>query len=154
MNPDFRDMIGLLLRNKAKFLIVGAHAMAAHGVPRATGDIDIWIDRRLENSQRVWDSLVEFGAPLETLSLNDLQAEDLVIQFGVPPGRIDLLTHIDGIVFSDAYANRTNIKIPGLDEAVPVLNRNDLITNKRATGRTKDQLDIDMLLKQIDLDRN
>ena len=104
MNPDFLDLLAALMRADARFLIVGAHAMAVHGVPRATGDLDVWIRPDPENAERVWAALTEFGAPLRAFDLSqaDLTAQGVVFQMGEPPRRIDLLTSITGVDFEQA----------------------------------------------------
>ena len=96
MNPDFRDMLSALCDEGAEFLLVGAYAMAAHGCPRATGDIDIWIRPSDDNAQRVWRALKRFKAPVRNLTIDDLKTPEIVFQIGVAPRRIDLLTSIDG----------------------------------------------------------
>lgn len=143
MNQDFRDIIGALQRHGVEFLVVGAHALAAHGIVRATGDLDIWIKRSPENARRVWAALAEFGAPLGQLAQEDFTTAQQVIQFGVAPTRIDILTDIDALVFDQAWPNRVEVDVEGL--RVPILGRADLIRNKRATGRPKDQLDAEGL---------
>jgi len=92
LNPDFRDMLFALSSADAEFLLVGAYALAAHGLPRATGDMDIWIRRSEENAVRVWRALRRFGAPLTGLTKDDLKTPNLVVQIGVAPRRIDILT--------------------------------------------------------------
>ena len=106
MNEDFIDLLRVLLIEKARFLIVGAHALAAHGVPRATGDIDIWIEAEGANADRVFRALARFGAPLRALgiSASDLAAPDSVVQIGLPPRRIDVLTGVTGVDFKSAWA--------------------------------------------------
>jgi hypothetical protein len=148
MNQDFLDLLGALLAAEAQFMVVGAHAMAVHGVPRATGDIDIWIRPDPENADRVWQALLKFGAPVEGLevSRSDLNAPDTVVQIGLPPRRIDLLTSLTGLVFEDAWPNRTAHRVNSLE--VPFLGRTDLVRNKRALGRPKDLADLDSLEKR------
>ncbi len=145
MNQDFRDLLQALLDAGARFLVVGAHAMAVHGVPRATGDLDVWISPDHANSDRVWQALLAFGAPVQELGLSreDLEAPGMVIQVGLPPRRIDLLTEASGLVFEEAWENRTT-HLVGSDE-VPFLGRQDLVRNKRALGRPKDLADLDVL---------
>ena len=104
LNPDFRDMLSALSAEGAEFLLVGAFAMAVHGYPRATGDMDIWIRPSDENAGRVWRALRQFKAPMRNLSVEDLKSPDTVFQIGVAPRRIDLLTSIDGVEFDDAWA--------------------------------------------------
>ncbi|MCY4601046.1 MAG: hypothetical protein OXF27_14140 [Acidobacteria bacterium] len=145
MNPDFLDLLAALVRADARFLVVGAHAMAAHGVPRATGDLDVWIQPDEDNAGRVWEALIAFGAPVQTLGLSkaDLVAPAMVFQMGEPPRRIDVLTSITGIEFEEAWAARSIHRVGKID--VPFLGRAALLTNKRATGRTKDLADVEIL---------
>lgn len=146
MNEDWRDALAALLDGGARFLVVGAHALAVHGVPRATQDLDLWIDPTTENGRRVWDALASFGAPLAELGLahGDLIRPDTVIQLGLPPNRIDLLTVLTGIEdFGEAWNHRVERPVEGL--IVPFLGRAELVANKRATGRTRDLADIEAL---------
>ncbi len=140
LNQDFREMLSELSAQQAEFLLVGAYALAGHGLPRATGDIDIWIRPTGDNAERVWRALAAFGAPLETLTIRDLTTPGVFFQIGVPPRRIDILTAIDGVEFEQAWMSRHVCKIDGVD--VPVLGRADLICNKRAAGRPKDLADV------------
>ena len=145
MNRDFLDLLGALVQAGARFLVVGAHAMAVHGVPRATGDIDVWIARDPENAERVFAALARFGAPLGTLgvSRDDLLGENQVLQVGLPPRRIDVLTSISGVSFDEAWPDRVTREVGGL--AIPFLGRAALVRNKRASGRTKDLADLEAL---------
>jgi len=145
LNDDFRDLLAALLSVEARFLVVGAHALAVHGVPRATGDLDVWIDRDPANAEKVWAALAQFGAPLETLgfSRSDLTAARSVIQIGIPPRRIDLLTEITGVEFGDAWPGRVTYPVGEL--SVPFLGREELLANKRATGRQRDLADLEAL---------
>jgi len=140
LNPDFRDMLSALNDAGAEFLIVGAYALAAHGMPRATGDIDIWIRPTAENAHLVWQALTSFGAPLSRLQIEDLATPDLVFQIGIAPRRIDILTSISGVEFEEAWAKRSNLEIAG--QRLNILSRNHLIQNKRAAGRPKDLADL------------
>lgn len=140
LNPDFKDMLSALIAEEAEFLVVGAYAMAAHGVPRATGDLDFWINRSEENADRVLRALRAFGAPTSDLSPTEFTDPDLIFQIGVEPNRIDIITSIDGVDFADAWKARMITHIEGLD--VPVLGRAHLIDNKRAVGRPKDIADL------------
>ena len=150
VNPDFLDLLAALVRADARFLIAGAHAMAAHGVPRATGDLDVWIQPDPENAGRVWAALLEFGAPITALGLSeaDLAAPDMVFQLGIPPRRIDILTSITGVRFEQAWPERRVYRIEELD--LPFLGRSALLDNKRATGRAKDRADVETLEQQED----
>ena len=140
MNPHFAEMLSALSAADVEYLIVGAFALAAHGNPRATGDIDIWIRPTRENAARVLDALRGFGAPLFDLSIDDLIADDTVFQIGVAPVRIDILTGIDGVAFEDAWPRRVPVALDAL--IVPVLGLHDLAANKRASGRPKDLADL------------
>ena len=145
MNEDFTDLLAALLDAGARFLVVGAHAMAVHGVPRATGDLDVWIEASAATAERVWQALANFGAPLGSLGFtrDDLVHPDQVIQIGLPPRRIDLLTAISGVEFAGAWPRRVVHRVGSLE--VPFIGRADLILNKRATGRPKDLADLDAL---------
>ncbi|MFQ5669687.1 MAG: hypothetical protein ACE5HD_04100 [Acidobacteriota bacterium] len=147
MNQDFLDLLGALLDSGAQFLVVGAHAMAVHGVPRATGDLDIWIRTDAENAGRVWQALLKFGAPVEGLDLSpsDLETPDTVVQIGLPPRRIDILTSLTGIDFDESWPNRTAHRVGTLE--IPFIGRQDLVRNKRALGRSKDIGDLDALAR-------
>jgi hypothetical protein len=119
LNSDYKDMLQALLDNKVKFLLVGAYAMGVHGYPRATGDIDIWVEPSIDNSRRVYRSLVTFGAPLHEIDEATFTKPD------------------------EAYQQRQTVEIEELP--IPILSRSDLIKNKRTTGRDKDRLDADQL---------
>lgn len=143
MNRDFAEMLSALSEAGAEFLIVGAHALAAHGVPRATRDLDIWINPTPENAARVMTALRTFGTALMDLTEEDLTTPGTVFQIGVEPFRIDILTAISGVTFEEAWKNRLPLEIEGV--RVLVLGRHDFITNKRATGRARDLVDIEGL---------
>jgi hypothetical protein len=143
MNRHFVEMLSALSATGAKFMIVGAHALAAHGTPRATGDLDIWIRADAENAARVLDALRIFGAPLQDLTQEDLRTPDLVFQIGLPPSRIDILSSLSGVDFDSAWPRRVEVDIDG--RPVPVIGRQDFVANKRATGRPKDLADLALL---------
>ncbi len=143
MNQDFQDLLRELSAARAKFLVVGAYAMAAHGVPRATGDIDVWVEPTEENAAKVWTALEAFGAPLQHLTVEDLSQPDVVFQMGLPPRRIDVLTQISGVEFEVAWQNRDTAMFGEIEAFV--IGTKELIDNKRATGRPKDLLDVDTL---------
>jgi hypothetical protein len=142
-------MLSALSAAGVDFIVVGAHALAAHGVPRATGDLDIWVRPTRENAGRTLRALVAFGAPLADLSADDLTRPDTVFQIGLPPARIDILSGITGVSFEDAWSRKTTVRLASLD--VPVLSRADFVANKSATGRPKDLADI-ALLAEVDHD--
>ncbi|HSL81759.1 MAG TPA: hypothetical protein VLF66_03230 [Thermoanaerobaculia bacterium] len=148
LNPDFFDMVAALREEGAELLVVGAFAMAAHGVPRATGDLDLWVRPEPENATRVWRALLRFGAPVESagLTIEDLANPDMVFQMGQPPRRIDVITGIDGVTFDEAWPNRKLVTVEGLE--VPCLGRRELIRNKEASGRDKDLVDLKTLREQ------
>lgn len=143
MNRDFVEMLSALSAAGVRFLVVGAHALAAHGAPRATGDLDIWVRPTPDNASRVLTALRSFGAPVFDLTVDDLCAADTVFQIGLPPSRIDILSGISGVDFDAAWARRLELEIGDL--RVGTLGREDFIANKRASGRPKDLLDLELL---------
>jgi predicted nucleotidyltransferase len=143
LNKDYREMLQYLSDEGVRFLLVGAYALAAHGFPRATRDIDFFVWASPENASNLVKALERFGAPLGNVSAADFATEGTVFQIGVGPRRIDIVTRIDGVTFPEAYARRSIIRIEGID--VPVISREDLITNKRASGRTQDLADVERL---------
>lgn len=140
MNQDFAAMLSALSEAGADYLIVGAYALAAHGHPRATGDIDVWVRATPENARRVWIALQAFGAPLFDLTVEDLRTPGVVFEIGVPPFRIDILTEISGVDFDGAWPRRAMFNVLGRD--LPFIGRRDLIANKRAAGRPRDLADL------------
>jgi hypothetical protein len=140
LNPDFRDILSGFCEEKVEFLLVGAYALAVYGVLRATGDIDLWIRRSDENARRVARALIIFGAPSSNISKEELMTPGTVLQIGVAPRRIDILTSIDGVDFDDAWQDRMEAEVEGLK--VPVIGRAHLIRNKKAVGRPQDLADI------------
>jgi hypothetical protein len=143
VNPDFRDMLSALCAENAEFMVVGAYALAAHGLPRATGDIDFWVRPTHENAQSVWNALKRFRAPLFDLTVDDLRTEDIVFQIGIAPRRIDILTSISGVRFDEAWPRRKTVELDGLH--IAVIGREDLLANKRAAGRPQDLADVQRL---------
>jgi len=140
MNRDFVEMLSALSAEGVEYLIVGAYAMAAHGWPRATGDIDIWVRPTHENAERAMRALRRYGAPLFDLSAADLTMPDTVFQIGVPPGRVDILSGVSGVEFDEAWATRINATVAG--QEVATIGFDALLKNKRAAGRPKDLADI------------
>lgn len=143
LNEDYREMLQALDAEKVKFLLVGAYALAAHGYPRATMDIDIWVLPVPDNADAVLRALQRFGAPLHNLTKSDLEREGTVFQIGVAPRRIDIITAASGLRFEDAFRNSTAVNIEGIQVHIPSVA--DLIRNKRASGRTKDLADAEAL---------
>lgn len=140
LNPHFRDMLSAFDAEDVEYLVVGAYAMAQYGYPRATGDLDFWIRRTPENADRVLRALDAFGAPGGLVAREDLVTPDMIVQIGVEPSRIDILTSIDGVEFEDAYPERTETSLD--DVRVRFVGLRHLLQNKRATGRAKDKLDV------------
>ena len=143
LNKDYRDILQRLLDEKAKFLLVGTYALAAHGFPRATMAIDIWVMALPKNADAVLRALKRFGAPLHGLQKSDLLKEETVFQIGMAPRRIDIIAGATGLKFEEAFARSVEVIIDGLP--VRVLSIEDMITNKKATGRTRDLADVEAL---------
>ncbi len=136
-------MLSGLSDSGVEFLLVGAYAMAAHGHPRATGDLDIWVRANPENAVKVLVALSRFGAPLHDLTIEDLATPGIIFQIGVEPSRIDILTEISGVIFSDAWERKILIEMNGC--SMSVIGLEDLIKNKHAAGRAKDIADVETL---------
>ena len=143
MNQDFRDLLAEFNARQVEFLLVGAHALAAHGHVRATQDLDVWVRPSSENATRVIEALRAFGAPLHNLTEKDLSTPGLIFQIGVERIRIDVLTVIDGVRCDEAWADRMVSKFA--DQPVAVLSREHLIKNKLAASRTQDLADVEAL---------
>lgn len=143
MNLDFRDLFAEFNTHGVEYLVVGAHALAVHGHVRATKDLDVWVRPETENARRVLQALASFGAPTQDLTEADLTRAGLILQIGVPPLRIDILTSIDGVQFEEAWLARVQTKFA--DEPVAVLAREHLIKNKRCSGRLQDLADLEKL---------
>jgi hypothetical protein len=142
---DFRDLLAAFVAAGVRFLVVGAHALAAHGVPRTTGDLDVWVEPTVDNARRVWRALAEFGAPLGDLQVreSDFAKPDIVAQFGLPPYRIDVMTSISGVTFAECWDDRLQDELAGV--RVGFIGRDAFIRNKRASGRKRDLQDIEYL---------
>lgn len=146
MSPDFKDLLSALNAHGVDYLVVGAHALAAHGRVRATGDLDVWVRPETQNAERVLKALIAFGAPLQHLSVSDLVQPGVIFQIGVAPLRIDILTSIDAVQFEEAWRERLTATLGG--EKIPVLSARHLIVNKRAVGRAQDLADVEWLEKK------
>jgi len=146
LNEDYKEILCVLSKNKARYLVIGAYAMGAYGYVRATGDFDIWVEPSPENSKKIYKALKEFGAPLHQVTPDTFAVEGVVFQIGVAPRRIDIVTGIDGVFFKKAYTSREEFKIEGIK--IPFLSKSDLIKNKKATGREKDKLDAKVLRRR------
>lgn len=143
MNRDFRDLLAEFNAQGVEYLVVGAHALAAHGHVRATKDLDVWVRPEAENARRVLNALRAFGAPLHDLTEEDLTTPGLIFQIGVPPVRIDVLTAIDGVEFAEAWPARMRTRF--MDQPVAVLSKEHMLKNKRASGRAQDLADVERL---------
>lgn len=143
LNRDYSELLSAFSHHQVEYLLVGAYAMAVHGQPRATLDIDLWLRVSAANAARVCAALAEFGAPAEAVELHSFLVPGTVVQIGVAPRRIDLLTRIDGVEFDAASARAAIAEIGGL--TIPVIGLADLIANKRATGRPQDRIDAEQL---------
>ncbi len=143
IQKDFREFLALLIEHEVRFMIVGGYALAYHGAPRFTGDIDVFIKPDRENAARIINALDDFGFSSLEITIDDFQDENKVVQLGLPPVRIDIITSISGVTWEEADAS----KEPGLygDVSVFYIGKSQYIINKRATGRTKDIADIEAL---------
>jgi hypothetical protein len=141
MNQDFVDLLRAFVAHDVRFLVVGAYALALHGRPRATGDLDVWVDATPGNAPRVVQALASFGAPMGDISQDDFSRPGVVYQLGIAPGRIDILTALTGITFEEAWRGRVREALG--DVEVDFIGRESFLKNKRATGRAKDLGDIE-----------
>jgi hypothetical protein len=140
LNQDFKDLLSTFNDHAVEFLIVGAHALAAHGHVRATKDLDVWVRPEPANARRVMAALSMFGAPTHAVTERDFSAPGITFQIGVEPVRIDVITMVDGLTFELAWLNRVPAEYGGV--AVFVLSRGDLLVNKRTSGRPQDLADV------------
>jgi hypothetical protein len=143
MNQDFLDLLRAFNDHEVRYLVVGAYALGVHGRPRATGDLDVWVDATPENAPRVMRALAAFGAPLTGVGETDFAAPAIVFQMGLPPVRIDVLTQLTGVTFAEAWPDRVECAFGPVTASV--IGREQFITNKRATGRAKDLGDVESL---------
>ena len=143
MNPDFKELLLAFNAHNVEYLIVGAHALAAHGHVRATKDLDLWVRPEKSNAQKVLQALSDFGAPLSDLTVDDLSRKETIFQIGLPPLRIDVITNIDGVEFEDAWPDRLETGFGGV--AAFVISRHHLIRNKKASARLQDLADVQQL---------
>lgn len=143
LDPNFREFIGLLAEHDVRFLVVGGYAVAVHGHPRYTADLDLWIWAAPDNARATLAALREFGFTDLEVGEDDLTEPDVVLQVGYPPLRIDLLTSIDGVDFADCHDRRVDVEIGGT--TVPFIGLADLRANKLASGRHQDLADLEAL---------
>ena len=148
LHPDLKEFVALLISHQVDFLVVGAHAVAFHGRPRYTGDLDILLRPSEVNALQIMDVLRAFGFGAFAISASDFTTPERVVQLGKEPNRIDLVTSITGVTFEEAWAGRVSGELAGLKVWFP--SKADLIRNKRATGREKDLIDLGFLQKVND----
>lgn len=143
VQPDFRELLGLFNAHNVEYLIVGGYALAFHGAPRYTGDIDIFVKPDTENAHRILEALGEFGFDSIGLAIDDFTHPDRVVQLGAPPVRVDLLSSLTGVTWQEAFSG----KAMGTYGDIPTsfIGRKQLIANKLATGRNRDIADIEAL---------
>lgn len=143
LNQDFKEFLAFLNSNRVEYLVIGGYAVAAHGHPRYTKDIDVWVRPTAQNSKRVMAALTEFGFGSVGLTEDSFMAPDTIVQLGYPPRRIDILTEPSGVKFEGCYSRKLEVEVDGT--VVSFIGLEDLKTNKRASGRPRDLADIDDL---------
>ena len=146
LSKDLREFIELLNSTGVKYLLVGGHAVAFHGYPRFTGDMDFFVERSESNAACIEQALRVFGFSGLGIKAADFLQAGIVVQLGRPPNRIDLLTSIDGVNFDQAWANKTTANLDGIP--VAVIGKAELIANKHATGRAQDLADLEKIEDQ------
>jgi hypothetical protein len=140
---DFKEFLRLLGARGVEYLLVGGYAVGYHGYPRYTADIDVWVPIDLENARRLTAVLRDFGFDMPEVSPELFLRERAIIRMGVPPMRIEIINHIDGVEFAACYAGRVIVEVDGIP--VNIIGLDDLKTNKRASGRLKDLADLESL---------
>jgi predicted nucleotidyltransferase len=143
LNKDFREFIESLNSNKVKFLVLGGYALAFHGHPRYTKDLDIWLELSSENAGRTMKALEDFGFGDLDVSKEDLLSAGMVVQLGYPPNRIDLINSPDGVTFAECFESRIEVELDGI--TIPVIDIDNLKKNKKASGRAQDLADLEKL---------
>lgn len=138
--PDLIDLLAEFAAARVRYLVVGGHAYGAHARPRATKDLDLWLEAGPENRRRAADALRAFRAPPHVVAHLEGAAPDEIVWFGTPPGRVDMLLQLPALEFEEAWANRLELDLGGV--MVPVIGRDDLIRNKEAVGRPQDRRDV------------
>lgn len=145
LSPDFREFVQLLEKHNAEYLVVGGYAVGIHGRPRYTGDLDVWVNPTSVNAKNVLNAVNDFGFSSYGLTISDFETKGNIIQLGYPPLRIDIITDIDGVDFDECYKNRKPIILDGL--SVNFIGFDDLVKNKKASGRYRDLDDLRNLRK-------
>lgn len=143
LNQDFQEFLRSFVQHEVRFLIIGGYELAAHGYPRYTKDLDVWVWPDPANTDRILGALDEFGFGSLGLKASDFLEPGVIIQLGREPQRIDLLTFATGLEFTSAFENRVLVEIGGVE--VPLISVDDLRTNKTATGRLRDLADVEDL---------
>ncbi len=142
-NQDFKEFIESLNVNQVRYLVIGGYAVALHGHPRYTKDLDVWVERNRENAQALIRALAQFGMGSLGLTVEDFLVPDQVVQLGYPPNRIDILVTVSGIEFGDCFEQRVKVEIEGVE--VNFIDLDNLRKNKKASGRLQDLADLDNL---------
>lgn len=143
IQSDFKDLLALFNKYQIKYLIVGGYALAFYGAPRMTGDIDLYIEPAIENAQKIIRALTEFGFHNLEIEVDDLTQPEQVIQLGVPPVRVDILTSLSGVSWEEAFTSKEEGNYGGLK--VFYIGKHSFLANKKAVGRKKDEADIEAL---------
>jgi len=143
---DFSDVLQCLNACGAKYLVVGAHAVMRYTEPRATKDLDLWIENSSQNARRVYRGLRRFGAPLDQITPADLEEPEMILQIGVAPVRVDILSSLPGMSFADAWQHRESVLWEGVE--APFISRNDLVRAKKLAGRPSDREDLRRLQRK------
>ena len=149
MNSDFKDLLQALNDARAEYLVVGGYAVIEHTEPRYTKDIDVWINGTRENAERVLDALKRYGAPTEDLSIDFLTSDDAFFQIGVEPVRIDIIVDLLAVNFAECWDRRLVAESDGI--TVNFIGIRDLISNKEASGRPMNLVDVERLKKRIEM---
>jgi len=145
LNPDFSDLLSALHAANARYLLIGGYAFSFHAEPRATKDFDVWVEPTEPNARAVWQALATFGAPMAELSIDDFARPGMVVQIGIAPNRIDLVTSIDGVTFDEAWRGRVVTSYGNVP--ITIIGLSELIKNKRSVGRPQDLADIHRLTR-------
>lgn len=143
LNQDYKEFVQFLNENEVRYLVVGGYAVALHGYPRYTKDIDIWIESTVDNAYHILHALQDFGFGSLGLTEEDFLIPDQIIQLGYPPARIDLITSMLGVEFDECFAARLEVEIEGA--RINFIDRENLLRNKRSSGRLQDQADVERL---------
>jgi hypothetical protein len=149
LTKDFKEFVQLLVKHKVEYIIVGGYAVGIHGYPRYTGDLDIWLNPTEENAKKILTAVNEFGFSSYNLKIEDFTKEGNIVQLGYPPIRIDLLTELDGVSFEECSKNTEQFEYDDL--TLNVIGYDDLIKNKKTTGRYRDLDDLENLSRENSL---